>query len=169
MRIRLLIAGGSIDKAYNELTGDLAFGDTQLNKMVEQARFKGDLVVEHLLMKHSYDMTQKDYDMLAGACVDAQEDHIVVTHGTITMVQSAQNIAKALKGKSKTIVLTGARIPYSLGNTSDALFNLGTALAFVQALPSGVYVAMNGQAFPCDNVQRDGASGVFQEVALAKH
>jgi L-asparaginase len=132
MSIRLIIAGGSIDKAYDELTGDLAFGDTQLNKMLEQARFKGQLAVEHLLMKHSYDMTEDDYQKLAEACVDAKEDRIVVTHGTITMIKSAEIVEKALEENSKTVVFTGARIPYSLGQTSDALFNLGTALAFVR-------------------------------------
>lgn len=162
MRTRLIIAGGTIDKVYNELTGDLAFGDTHLNEMLKQARFEGQLTIEHILMKDSLDMTQEDRDKLAGACFDAEEERIVVTHGLDTMIESAQTIQRVLKEKPKTVVMTGAVVPYSFGITSDALFNLGTALAFAQSLPAGVFVAMNGHYFSYDNVQKD-SHGVFKE------
>ncbi len=163
MQIRLIIAGGTIDKVYNELTGDLAFGDTHLNEMLKQARFEGQLIAEHILMKDSLDMTQEDRDKLAEACFDAKEDHIVVTHGLDTLIESTQTIERVLKEKHKTVVLTGAMVPYSLGTTSDALFNLGSALAFAQSLPAGVFIAMNGRYFPSDNVQKDKETGVFKE------
>lgn len=167
MRIRLIIAGGTIDKVYNELTGDLAFGDTHLTQMLKQARYEDQMTIEHILMKDSLDMTQEDRDKLAEACFDASEERIVVTHGLDTMIESAQTILRALKDKPKTVVLTGAVVPYSFGTTSDALFNLGTALAFAQALPSGVYVAMNGRYFSSDNVQKDKQS-VFKERVLER-
>ncbi len=162
MKLRLIIAGGTIDKQFNQVTGDLAFGDTHLNEMLKQARFEGELTIEHILMKDSLDMTQGDRDKLAEACQDAPETKIVVTHGLDTMIESARTIDKALDGKEKTVVLTGAMVPYSLGMSSDALFNLGTALAFAQSLPAGVYVGMNGHYFASDNVARDTAKGSFK-------
>ncbi len=163
MQLRLIIAGGTIDKTYNEVTGDLAFGDTHLNKMLKQARFEGHLTIEHILMKDSLDMTQEDRDKLAEACFDAKEDNIIVTHGLDTMIESANTIDSLLSHKTKTVVMTGAVVPYSLGISSDALFNLGTALAFAQSLPPGVFVAMNGRYFRCDNVRKD-KSSVFKEL-----
>ena len=160
--IRLIIAGGTIDKQFNQVTGDLAFGDTHLNEMIKQARYEGDLTIEHILMKDSLDMTQDDRDKLAEACLDASEKRLVVTHGLDTMIESARTIALALVSAPKTVVLTGAMVPYSLGMSSDALFNLGTALAFAQSLPAGVYIAMNGRYFPSDQVQRDTEKGTFQ-------
>ena len=165
MNLRLIIAGGTIDKQFNQVTGDLAFGDTHLNEMLKQARFEGQLTIEHILMKDSSDMTQEDRDKLAEACLDAKENNIAVTHGLDTMIESAQTIARVLKDKPKTVVLTGAMVPYSFGITSDALFNLGTALAFAQSLPAGVFIGMNGRYFSSDNVQRDLAVGSFKELA----
>jgi L-asparaginase len=164
MKMRLIIAGGTIDKQFNQVTGDLAFGDTHLNEMLAQARFAGDLTIEHILMKDSLDMTQEDRDKLAEACKDASEDKIVVTHGLDTMIESAGTIARVLADGPKTVVLTGAMVPYSLGMTSDALFNLGTAFAFVQSLPAGVFVAMNGHYFPSDKVKRDNDKGTFIDL-----
>ncbi len=161
MHIRFIIAGGTIDKTYNDLTGDLAFGDTHLNQMLKQARFDGQLTTEHILMKDSLDMTQEDRDKLAEACFDAKEDKIVVTHGLDTMIESAQTIELVLRDKAKTVVMTGAMVPYSLGASSDALFNLGTALAFVQSLQPGVFIAMNGHFFRSDQVHRD-KDGAFK-------
>jgi L-asparaginase len=163
MKLRLIIAGGTIDKQFNQVTGDLAFGDTHLNEMLAQARFEGELTIEHILMKDSLDMTQEDRDKLAEACLDASEERIIVTHGLDTMIESSQTIAKALLGKAKTVILTGAMVPYSFGMTSDALFNLGTALAYAQSLSEGVYVAMNGHFFASDNIARDTTTGLFHE------
>lgn len=165
MKLRLIIAGGTIDKQFNQVTGDLAFGDTHLSEMLKQARFEGDMTIEHILMKDSLDMTTEDRSMLAEACVDAAEGNIVVTHGLDTMIESAQAIAALLKNTPKTVVLTGAMVPYSLGMASDALFNLGTSLAFAQSLPTGVYVAMNGHYFASDNVGRDIDRGTFHKLA----
>ena len=161
MNIRLIIAGGTIDKQFNQVTGDLAFGDTHLSEMLKQARFEDELTIEHILMKDSLDMTAADRDMLAEACADAPESSIVVTHGLDTMIESARTIALLLKGSPKTVILTGAMVPYSFGMTSDALFNLGTSLAFAQSLKVGVYVAMNGHYFASDTVSRDTQRGTF--------
>jgi L-asparaginase len=118
--------------------------------------------VETLLMMDSLDMTDVHRARIVDACSRAAETRLVVTHGTDTMVETARALATsgdaALAGK--TIVLTGAMVPYAFGS-SDGLFNLGSALSFVQALPSGVYVAMNGRCFPWDRVRKDRAAGVF--------
>lgn len=166
MRMRMIIAGGGMYKTYNEVTGGLAFGEVRPDEMLKQARFSGSLVIERILMKDSWDMTAVDRERLVRACLNAPEDRMVVTHGTAEMVESAQLIAQSLK-EPKTVVLTGARIPHSLATISDALFNLGTALAFAQSLPPGVYIAMNGRYFTSDNAQRDKVTGMFKELGSA--
>ena len=158
-RIRILITGGTFDKDYNELTGQLYFQDSHLPEMLKLGRCNLDVEVRTLMMIDSLDMTDDDRLIILEHCRHAAEDRIVITHGTDTMVQTA--VALAGKVPDKTIILTGAMIPYKFGS-SDGLFNLGSALAFVQTLPHGVYVAMNGRFFDWDKVRKNRQTGMFE-------
>ena len=160
MTIRIFVTGGTFDKEYNELTGQLFFRDTHLPEMLSRSRHTLDVSVQTLMMVDSLLMTDKDRARIAEECRKAKEDRIVITHGTDTMAETA----KALEGQvgGKTIVLTGAMIPYTFGS-SDGFFNLGCSLAFVQALPPGVYVVMNGRCFPAGKVKKDTNTGRFEE------
>ena len=158
-RIRIFITGGTFDKEYNELTGQLYFQDSHLPEMLKLGRCNLDLEVQTLMMIDSLDMSEDDRGIILEHCRRAPESRIVITHGTDTMVETAAAIAgEALK---KTIVLTGAMIPYKFGS-SDGLFNLGSALAFAQTLPHGVFVAMNGRYFTWDGVRKNRQTGMFE-------
>ena len=160
--IRIFVTGGTFDKEYNELTGALAFKDTHLPEMLRLGRCRVDVLVRTLMMIDSLEMTDSDRALIVEQCRQASESRIVVTHGTDTMVETAAALAAALHPESgKTIVLTGAMIPYAFGS-SDGLFNLGSALSFVQALPPGVYVAMNGRWFDWDKVRKNRETGTFE-------
>jgi L-asparaginase len=161
MPIRIFVTGGTFDKEYNELTGQLFFKDTHMSEILKLGRSRLDVTIRTLMMVDSLEMTDEDREMIAQQCTRAEENRIIITHGTDTMAETA----KVLAGKSlqKTIVLTGAMIPYKFGS-SDGLFNLGSALAFVQALPHGVYVAMNGRFFHWDNVRKNRKTGEFEEL-----
>jgi L-asparaginase len=161
MAIRVLVTGGTFDKEYDELTGRLFFKETHLHEMLRLGRCRVPVTVETVMMVDSLEMTDADRMRIASICRQAPEDRIVLTHGTDTMVETAAVLAAAATGKS--IVLTGAMVPWAFGS-SDGLFNLGSALSFVQSLPAGVYVAMNGRWFTWDNVRKDRASGVFENV-----
>ena len=158
--IRLFVTGGTFDKEYDEIHGTLEFRDTHLPEMLAMARSRLDVRVRMLMMVDSLDMTDADRDLIASNCREAPESNIVITHGTDTMEVTARVIGNRVKGK--TIVLTGAMIPYKFGS-SDGLFNLGSALAFVQTLPHGVYIAMIGRSFTWDNVRKNRATGEFEE------
>ncbi len=159
MPIKLLITGGTFDKEYDELTGSLFFKDTHVHEMLKLGRCRLDLTVRTLMMVDSLEMSDADRDLVVQNCRTSPEERIVVTHGTDTMVETAAALGKARL--PKTIVLTGAMIPYAFGS-SDGLFNLGSALSFVQALPHGVYVAMNGRCFPWNDVRKNRRLGVFE-------
>jgi L-asparaginase len=160
--IRLFVTGGTFDKQYNELTGTLAFKDTHLVEMLRLGRCKLDVSIHTLMMIDSLDMTDVDRKVIVSACRQAAERRIVVTHGTDTMVETARTLAAGLPaGLGKTIVLTGAMVPYAFGS-SDGLFNLGSALSFAQVLQPGIYVAMNGRCFPWDRVKKNRETGVFE-------
>ncbi|HEX2798557.1 MAG TPA: asparaginase domain-containing protein [Thermoanaerobaculia bacterium] len=161
MAIRVLVTGGTFDKEYDELTGRLFFKETHIQEMLRLGRCRVPVTVETVMMVDSLEMTDADRMRIASICRQAPEDRIVLTHGTDTMVETAAVLAAAATGKS--IVLTGAMVPWAFGS-SDGLFNLGSALSFVQSLPAGVYVAMNGRWFAWDNVRKDRASGVFESV-----
>lgn len=161
MEIRIFITGGTFDKEYNELNGQLFFKDTHMPELLNLGRSRVDVQVRTLMMVDSLEMTDADRDLIADNCIKAQEDRIIITHGTDTMTDSA--VVLAAKIKNKTIVLTGAMIPYKFGS-SDGLFNLGSALAFAQTLPYGVYVAMNGRYFNWDNVRKNKQTGEFEEL-----
>lgn len=162
MTIRTFVTGGTFDKEYDELTGSLFFRSTHVPEMLRRGRCGLDVHVETLMMVDSLDMTAEQRRGIAQACQTAAEKHIVITHGTDTMVETAREIAASNTGK--TVVLTGAMVPYAFGS-SDGLFNLGSALSIVQTLPAGVYIAMNGQCFRWDNVRKNREAGVFETIA----
>src|SRR5712691_6330951 len=148
--IRIFVTGGTFDKEYNELTGALAFKDTHLPEMLRLGRCRVDVSIRTLMMIDSLEMTDADRALVVDECRKTDESRIVITHGTDTMVETARALAAAFGSiGEKTIVLTGAMIPYAFGS-SDGLFNLGSAVSFVQILPSGVYIAMNGRYFRGD-------------------
>ena len=159
--IRILVTGGTFDKEYNEQSGQLYFKDTHLPEMLRLGRCRGEVNIETVMMLDSLDMSEADRVLVANTCRQALENHIVVTHGTDTMTDTAATIARAIS--DKTIVLTGAMVPYAFGS-SDGLFNLGSALSFVQLLPRGVYIAMNGKCFPWDRCRKNRERGEFEEI-----
>ena len=159
--IRILITGGTFDKEYNELTGELFFQETHLPDMLRLGRCRLDVTVETLMMIDSLQMDDAQRELILERCAAAPEQRIVITHGTDTMERTAQVLGQRLAGK--TIVLTGAMVPYKFGS-SDGMFNLGTALAFVQTLGPGVYVAMNGQYFAWNRVRKNRDQGVFEAI-----
>jgi L-asparaginase len=162
--IRILVTGGTFDKEYNELAGTLFFRKTHLPEMLRLGRCGVDVSVEPLMMIDSLDMTTDERARIVEACRIAAERQIVITHGTDTMIETATTLAAVFpSGGMKTIVLTGAMIPYAFGS-SDGLFNLGSAISFVQVLPAGVYVAMNGRYFSWDHVRKNRATGVFEST-----
>jgi L-asparaginase len=159
--VRFFVTGGTFDKEYNELTGELYFKDTHLPEMLSLGRSRVPAAITPLMMIDSLQMTPAQREVVAEACQAAKEDRIVVTHGTDTMTETARVLAQKVSGK--TIILTGAMIPWKFGS-SDGLFNLGSALAFAQILPPGVYVSMNGRWFPWDNVRKNKAKGEFETL-----
>lgn len=161
MGIRVFVTGGTFDKEYNELDGKLFFKDTHLNEMLNLGRCKLKVDVRTLMMVDSLEMTDQDRQIIMDHCLKAKEDKVVITHGTDTMDVTAKVLGATIK--NKTVVLTGAMIPYKFGS-SDGLFNLGSALAFVQTLPHGVYIAMNGKYFRWDNVRKNKRTGTFEEL-----
>ncbi len=161
MSIRILVTGGTFDKEYNERTGQLYFKDTHLAEMLRLGRSRVEVTIGTVMMVDSLEMTDADRALIVQNCLESEEDRIVITHGTDTMVETAAAVARAVPGK--TVVLTGAMVPYAFGS-SDGLFNLGSALSFAQVLPSGVYVAMNGKCFPWDRVRKNRERGEFEEI-----
>lgn len=161
MPIRIFVTGGTFDKEYNELTGELFFKDSHLNEMLKLGRSRVPVEIRTLMMIDSLQMTDVDRELIARNCEQVNENRVVITHGTDTMVETAKLLAQRIT--NKTIVLTGAMIPYKFGS-SDGLFNLGSALAFVQTLPAGVYVVMNGRCFHWNNVRKNKQTGEFEEL-----
>ena len=160
--IRIFVTGGTFDKKYDEIHGRLSFGDTHLAEMLRLGRSRVPVSVRTLMMVDSLDMTGADREVIVRNCQQCEESCIVITHGTDTMVDTARALADGVHGK--TIVLTGAMIPYAFGS-SDGLFNLGSALSFVQVLPPGIYIAMNGRHFEWDKVRKNRETGVFELIS----
>ena len=158
MSIRILVTGGTLDKVYNEINGELTFGQSHIEEMLKRGRYKSDVQIEPILMKDSLEMDDEDRKQIIKKCLDCNESKILITHGTDTMVDTGKVLMDSIKGK--TVVLTGAMIPYSI-KSSDALFNLGYAIAATQFLSAGIYIAMNGQIFPANNVCKDLDLGIF--------
>lgn len=161
MSIRIFVTGGTFDKEYNEINGQLFFKETHLPEMITRSRVTPEVEVTTLMMIDSLDMKSGDRELIVNQCNAAKENKIIITHGTDTMAVTASVLAGKVEGK--TIVLTGAMIPYKFGS-SDGFFNLGCALAFVQTLPAGVYVSMNGRYFTWDNVRKNRETGIFEEI-----
>ena len=162
MAIRILVTGGTFDKEYNEHTGQLFFKDTHIAEMLSLGRSRVQTTIRTVMMIDSLEMTETDRALIVQNCLQSDENRIVITHGTDTMTETAAAIAQAVSGK--TVVLTGAMIPYAFGS-SDGLFNLGSALSFVQVLPPGVYISMNGKCFPWDRVRKNRERGEFEEIS----
>jgi len=161
--IQVFVTGGTFDKEYNFINGELYFKDTHLNEMFDRGRSSLDIDLKTLMMVDSLEMTEEDRNIIVYQCKKSPADKILLTHGTDRMVSTAKELAKAdIQGK--TIVITGAMIPYAFGNSSDGFFNLGAALAFVQVLPAGIYIAMNGRYFPWDNVKKNYDTGFFETL-----
>jgi L-asparaginase len=162
--IRIFVTGGTFDKEYNELDGTLTFKDTHLPEMLRLGRARVELSITTLMMIDSLEMTDHHRAEIVARCREVDETRILVTHGTDTMIETARALADALPViGDKTIVLTGAMVPYAFGS-SDGLFNLGSALSFAQVLHPGVYVAMNGRAFEWDRVRKNRETGIFEEI-----
>jgi L-asparaginase len=160
-RIRILVTGGTFDKQYDEIHGTLVFSRTHVPDMLALGRCHLDIAVETLMMIDSLEMTDAGRTLILDRCSAAPESRIVITHGTDTMEQTAALLGNSLR--DKTVVLTGAMVPYQFGS-SDGMFNLGTAVAFAQTLPPGVYVAMNGRWFEWHSVRKNRARGVFEPM-----
>ena len=160
--VRIFVTGGTFDKEYDEISGRLYFKDTHLGEMLQLARARVGVEIRTLMMVDSLEMTDEDRRLILEECTKAPEPRIIVTHGTDTMEVTARVLGQAIT--DKTIVLTGAMIPYKFGS-SDGLFNLGGALAYAQTLPPGVYIVMNGRCFSWDNVRKNRTTGKFEELS----
>ncbi len=161
--IQIFVTGGTFDKEYNFISGELFFRDTHLPDMLERGRCTLDIDIKTLMMIDSLEMTAEDREIIIHNCEKSKANHILITHGTDRMVLTAKALAESEIG-GKTIVLTGAMVPYAFGTSSDGFFNLGAALAFVQTLDAGVYVAMNGRYFTWDMVRKNPTSGYFEST-----
>lgn len=160
MRIALLVTGGTFDKEYNEIDGHLYFTEPHVREMLDRGRCRVPVKIQVVMMKDSLDMTEDDRLRILDVCQSCKESRIVITHGTDTMEVTARFLAERIP--DKTIVLTGAMIPYTFGS-SDGLFNLGSALSFAQTLPTGVFIAMNGHFFKAREVYKDKRQGIFRK------
>jgi L-asparaginase len=160
--VQVFVTGGTFDKEYNFITGELYFKDTHLAKMFELGRCTVDLDVKTLMMIDSLEMSEGDREIIYHNCKRTEAKDIIITHGTDTIAETASYLASK-KLDDKTIILTGAMIPYAFGSSSDGFFNMGAALAFVQVLPPGVYVSMNGRYFSWDKVSKNLKTGFFEE------
>tara|TARA_A200000159_G_C7285521_1_gene323398 strand:+ start:237 stop:722 length:486 start_codon:yes stop_codon:yes gene_type:complete len=161
MSVRVLITGGTFDKEYDEIKGELFFDKTHIDELLKLGRCRLEVKISTLMLIDSLKMTSQDRLFIKNSCKEVDEKKIVITHGTDTMTKTAEVLAR--EKLNKTIVLTGAMIPYNFGS-SDGLFNVGSALAFSQALPAGVFIAMNGKYFEWDSVEKNRETGVFEKI-----
>ena len=159
--IKILATGGTFDKEYNEITGELYFKETNLFKLLHLGRSRIEVQIETLMMLDSLQMIDSDRNHILDRCKNEKASKIIITHGTDTMVETAQLLASYIK--DKIIILTGAMIPIKFGS-SDGLFNLGSALSFVQILDPGIYITMNGQYFYWNNVKKNKELGIFERI-----
>ena len=160
--IQVFVTGGTFDKDYNYISGELYFKDTHLPRMFDRGRCTLDINVKTLMMVDSMEMTDEDREIIQHNCRRSRLDKILSTHGTDRMVKTALLLDEAKL--DKTIVITGAMIPHAFGSSSDGFFNLGSALAYVQSLPHGVYVVMNGRYFNAKEVQKNRKTGYFEAI-----
>ena len=162
MPIRILVTGGTFDKDYDEITGQLYFNDSHVKEILELGRSRLEVKIKTLMLIDSLDMSDANRSLILENCKVVDEDQVVITHGTDTMTETARVVAK--EKLNKTIVFTGAMIPYKFGS-SDGLFNFGGALALAQTLPYGVYIVMNGRCFEWDRVKKNKKTGVFEDIS----
>ena len=162
--IQIFITGGTFDKSYNYIEGNLYFEETHLPEMLKRSRCQLDLQIQTLMMLDSLELETSHRSLIRQACTDTPTDQILITHGTDTILESAAFLAQEKLLQQKTIVLTGAMIPYAFGSSSDGFFNLGCALSFVQTLERGVYVVMHGQYFHWNEVQKNKTKGRFERT-----
>lgn len=161
MSIQVILTGGTIDKLYNPLKGELSFTKTHILAAFERGRCGVDLAIQQLFLKDSLEITDEDRALILAACQASPHQRILITHGTDTMADTARYLSAA--NLDKSIVLTGAMIPLTISG-SDGLFNLGAALVAVQCVASGVYIAMNGRIFQGDQVTKNRTLGVFEAL-----
>ena len=157
----LIATGGTLDKDYHAIQGELGFSDSHLDELLHEANSTLDIQLQTLMLKDSLQMDDQDRYNIIQACLSTIHHRIVITHGTDTMVDTAKRIKETPELQHKTIILTGAMRPFKLGR-SDASFNVGSALMAAQLLSNGVYIAMNGQLFEADDVIKNRQKGVFQ-------
>ena len=158
--IKIFITGGTFDKSYDYINGKLFFEKTHLPEMIKRSKCRLDIEIETIVMKDSLDLTTKDVSMIVDSCKNEKSNRIIITHGTDTITNTAKLISNQ-KLINKTIILTGAMIPYAFGSSSDGFFNLGCALSFVQTLTPGVYITMQGEYFKWNEVEKNNEIGVF--------
>ena len=161
--IQIFITGGTFDKSYDYINGDLYFEKTHIPEMLKRSRCRLNVKVDTLMMIDSLEMNQSHIDQIISNCKKCDSNKIVITHGTDRIVKSAKEIQKA-DIKNKTIILTGAMIPYAFGSSSDGFFNLGCALSFAQSLEKGVYITMQGQYFSPNDVIKNSEKGFFENL-----
>ena len=159
--IKIFATGGTFDKEFNELNGELYFKETNLYELLQLGRSQVEVKIETLMMVDSLEMSDKNRQHIVDKCKKEKTNKIIITHGTDTMVQTATQVASFIK--DKIIIFTGAMIPIKFGS-SDGLFNLGSALSFSQILSPGVYITMNGQYFHWDNVRKNKKLGIFERL-----
>ena len=159
--IKIFSTGGTFDKEFNEITGELFFKKTQLYELLEMGSSKLDIKIETLMMVDSLKMSDNERQYIVDKCKKEKTHMIIITHGTDTMVKTASLLATQIK--DKTIILTGAMIPIKFGS-SDGLFNLGSAMSFVQVLEPGIYITMNGRYFNWNNVRKNKIHGIFEKI-----
>ena len=160
-QIKIFVTGGTFDKEYDEINGELFFKETHLDELLSLGRSQLNVKIETLMMVDSLKMSKSEKNYIVEKCKEEKTDRIIITHGTDTMVDTAKLIAKHIQ--EKTIILTGAMIPIKFGS-SDGLFNLGSALSFIQVIEPGVYITMNGRYFKWDNVRKNNQLGVFERI-----
>lgn len=160
MQIQFITTGGTIDKIYFDALSQFEVGESQVKHILTEGLVAFDYDVVALLQKDSLEMNDEDRQLLRDYIENSDASHFVVTHGTDTMPETA----KALDGiDGKTIVLTGALTPARF-KTTDAIFNVGMAVAAVQAAAPGVYIAMSGQLFEAGHVRKNRAENRFEEA-----
>lgn len=161
MKLKIFVTGGTFDKVYNPLDGALTFDKTHLPEILHISTSTLDIDLETIFLIDSLDMGINHRQKISQKCKECLEDRIIITHGTDTMVETAKLLGTEIN--DKTIVLTGAMVPYSFGKT-DALFNIGCAVAYAQTLPFGTYITMNGRYFEHDNVKKNKKTGEFETI-----
>ncbi|AHC15103.1 asparaginase domain-containing protein [Salinispira pacifica] len=165
VEIRIIITGGTFDKEYDPLKGELSFRDSHLPGILKTVRCTLETSLEINELTDSLDMTDVHREGIAKSCLASPQKRIVITHGTDTMTLTAEYLQKRFQeeGVSRTVVFTGAMVPYSV-NGSDALFNLGAAVSAAQLLDEGIYICMNGRVFQAGKVMKDRGKGIFTDA-----